>query len=127
VLPPGPANTDGPTVGDQATQPAPSSAPVTSEAPRAPAVVAVPSHAAPASPASKAPITPRPQRPSQPPVKHCADGSAVTDDQSCPTPQPSRQPQCPHAAVPGNPICGHTASGAERPEKSVPSAGVAGP
>ena len=108
--PPGPANTDGPTVADQGTQPAPSPALVPTEAPRAPAVAPT-RHAAPASLPSKAPIAPRPQRPSQPPVKHCPDGSAVTGDQSCPTPQPSPPPQCPHVAVPGNPICGRTGSG----------------
>ena len=108
--PPGPADTDGPTVADQGTQPAPSPAPVPTEAPRAPAVAPT-GHAAPASLPSKAPIAPRPQRPSQPPVKHCPDRSAVTGDQSCPTPQPSPPPQCPHVAVPGNPICGRTASG----------------
>ena len=108
--PPGPANTDGPTVADQGTQPAPSPALVPTEAPRAPAVAPT-RHAAPASLPSKAPIAPRPQRPSQPPVKHCPDGSAVTGDQSYPTPQPSPPPQCPHVAVPGNPICGRTGSG----------------
>jgi RNA polymerase sigma factor (sigma-70 family) len=108
--PTGPANTNGPSVADQGTQPAPAPAPVPSVARRAPAVVPT-SHAAPASHPSKAPISPRPQRPSQPPVKHCSDGSTVTGDQSCPTPEPAPQPQCPHVAVPGNPICGRTTSG----------------
>jgi RNA polymerase sigma factor (sigma-70 family) len=108
--PPGPASTDGPTVADQGTQPAPSPAPVPTEDPQAPAVVPT-SHAKPASRPSAAPIAPRPQRPSQPPVKHCSDGSTVSSDQSCPTPEPSPQPQCPHVAVPGNPICGRTGSG----------------
>jgi RNA polymerase sigma factor (sigma-70 family) len=108
--PPGPANTDGPTAADQGTQPAPAPAPVPTEAPRAPAVVPT-GHAAPASMPSRPPMAPRPQRPSQPPVKHCPDGSTATGGQSCPTPQAPPPPKCPHVAVPGNPICGRTASG----------------
>jgi RNA polymerase sigma factor (sigma-70 family) len=110
----GPPNTNGPTVADQQTRPAPSPAPVPTEAQRVPAV-APRGHTAPASLPSKAPIAPRPQRPSKPPVKHCPDGSSVTGDESCPTPQPSPSPapppQCPHVAVPGNPSCGRTSSG----------------
>jgi len=110
--PPGPANTDSPTVADQGEQPAPEPvpAPAPTDVPRAPAVVAVPSHAAPASRPSRAPIAPRPQRPSPPPAKRCSDGSTVSGDQSCPTPEPSPQPNCPHVAVEG-PVCGRTSSG----------------
>lgn len=106
----GPPNTNGPTVADQQTQPAPSPAPVPTETPRVPAV-APRGHTAPASLPSKAPIAPQPQRPSKPPVKHCPDGSSVTGDESCPTPQPAPPQHCPHVAVPGTPSCGRTASG----------------
>jgi hypothetical protein len=109
IPPQSPTNT-GPPVADQGTQSAPSSALVPTAAPQAPAVVPT-RHAAPASHPSKAPIAPRPQRPSPPPVTHCPDGSTVTGDQSCPMPEPSPQPQCPHVAVPGTPICGRTGSG----------------
>jgi RNA polymerase sigma factor (sigma-70 family) len=124
--PPGPANTGDPTVGDQALQPAPSPAPVPTDAPLAPAVAPT-THAAPAAHPSTPPIASRPQRPSQPTVKHCPDGSSVTGDQSCPTPQAPAGPQCPHVAVPSNPTCGQTESSHHEEEKSVPSAGDAGP
>jgi hypothetical protein len=80
-------------------------------APRAPAVVTVPtSHSKPASRPSAAPVAPRPQRPSPPQVTRCADGSTVSGDQSCPTPEPSPRPNCPHVAVDG-PVCGRESGG----------------
>jgi RNA polymerase sigma factor (sigma-70 family) len=123
--PPGPAQTGGSTAADQATQPAPSPGPAPTEAARVPAVAPT-THAAPPAHPSTPPIVSRPQRPSQPTLKHCPDGSSVTGGQSCPTPQAPTQ-QCPHVAVPGNPVCGHTASGQQGDQKSVPSSGGAGP
>lgn len=113
---PGPADTNDPNTTNPGSQPveqAPSSAPAATVAPRAPAV-APPSHTAPASPPSASPVAPRPQRPSQPPVKHCADGSTVAGDDSCPVPttQPSQpKSNCPHIAVENGPVCGRTAEG----------------
>jgi len=74
-------------------------------------------HSAPTTRRAPSSVSPQPQRPKQPPAKHCSDGSTVSGDDSCPTPQsptsqaPAPPPQCPHIAVENGPTCGRTGSG----------------
>jgi RNA polymerase sigma factor (sigma-70 family) len=114
---PDPNNPDtaGPTT--EPTQEAPSLAPAATAAPRATAAPPTP-HSVPTTRPSASPVAPQPQRPKQPPAKHCPDGSAVTGNDSCPTPaptptsqSPAPPPQCPHIAVPSGSTCGRTGSG----------------
>jgi hypothetical protein len=85
----------------------------------APHATAAPSttHSAPTGRRSPSSVAPQPQRPTQPPAKRCSDGSTVTGDESCPTPQsptsqsPAPPPQCPHIAVPSGSTCGRTGTG----------------
>jgi RNA polymerase sigma factor (sigma-70 family) len=95
---------------------APSEAPAATAAPHATAAPPT-TRSAPTTRPSASQDAPRPQRPKQPPAKHCADGSTVGGDESCPTPTPAptsqapAPPQCPHIAVPSGSTCGRTGSG----------------
>ncbi|HKP39860.1 RNA polymerase sigma factor [Mycobacterium sp.] len=103
---PNPENPGNPPI-EQAPPPHETTASVPSSAP----TVTRTSHAAPASVAPSPPAATRQHTPQQPPAKHCQDGSTVDSGQSCPTPQAPARPNCPHVAVPGNPICGRTTEG----------------
>jgi RNA polymerase sigma factor (sigma-70 family) len=110
----GPVNTDIPNPenpGNPPVEQAPPPRETTAAVPSSSPTVTRTSHAAPASVAPRSPASTRQRAPQQPPAKHCADGSTVDSGQSCPTPLAPATPQCPHVAVPGNPVCGRTTEG----------------
>jgi RNA polymerase sigma factor (sigma-70 family) len=111
---PGPVNTDVP---DQTN---PGNPPVEQAPPPPAATAAVPPsapsvtqtrHVATASATPKASDGTRQRAPQQPPAKRCPDGSTAGDDGSCPTPAAPSTTNCPHVAIPGNPICGRPTQG----------------